>query len=84
MLGGFGCCDGAARLVGDGMINPTQEDIGRAVVYDPGHGEGQDGTLVKYSDTTPGYCHVRYGHNDSSTQLTACADLHWFSGKDAQ
>jgi hypothetical protein len=46
----------------------AREHIGRAVVYDPGHGGAlADGTIVRVGEH---YVHVRYGHNDTSIQST--------------
>ena len=48
-------------------LDEARNNIGRAVVYDDGHGPKQDGTITRVS--THGVF-VRYGHNDTSVQLT--------------
>jgi hypothetical protein len=49
-------------------LDEAREHIGDAVVYDPGYsGAKQDGTITGVNNSG---VFVRYGHNDSSIQLT--------------
>ena len=62
------------------MIEPTEKDIGRAVVYDPGYPEAelQDGVITSYNEHT---VFVRYAnqHPGANGQGTNREDLHWLS-----
>lgn len=60
------------------MINPTNKDIGRAVVYRPRHGMPEDGVITAFNDT---YVFVRYGEQ-SLAKSTMRQDLHWLCGTD--
>lgn len=63
------------------MINPTEADIGRGVVYMPGFGVAEDGAITSFNDK---FVFVRYQkqHPSANGQATSREDLHWLSGKD--
>jgi hypothetical protein len=52
-------------------IDEAREHIGAGVVYNPGHGALEDGTIVRVSES---WVHVRYGHQ-TITKATAAAQL---------
>lgn len=54
----------------------ARDGVGRAVVYDDGHGKREDGTIVRVSGN---YVFVRYSHNDSSIQATPADRLEFLS-----
>lgn len=45
------------------MIDPSDEDIGRGVVYTPSHGESESGVITSFNEY---YVFVRYGSNRHS------------------
>lgn len=55
------------------MINPTQDDIGRSVVYDKSGRDREIGVLISFNDQ---YAFVRYG-SDSNSKATRFSDLDW-------
>lgn len=57
----------------DTMINVTEEDIGRKVVYRIGKDNEETGVITSYNDYG---VFVRYGNNTGS-QSTHRADLEW-------
>lgn len=61
-------------------LDEACKSIGRAVVYDPGHGgRREDGTIVA---VVPDHhsARVRYGHNDVSIKLTPLINLTLLGG----
>ncbi len=52
-------------------IDEAREHIGAGVVYDPGHGAREDGTIVRVSEQ---WVHVRYGHQ-TITKATPAGQL---------
>ena len=54
-------------------IEPTTEDIGRAVVYHPHVGTTERGVITSFNDH---YVFVRYG-SASTSQATSRRDLSW-------
>ena len=65
------------------MINPTEKDIGRGVVYNTGFGEPEDGAITSFTDKV---VFVRYQkqHPSAYGQATNREDLVWLSGKDSE
>ena len=67
------------------MINPTEKDIGRGVVYHASYPDApkEDGVITSYNDTC---CFVRYSkqHPSQNGQATNRADLEWLSGGDTK
>ena len=66
------------------MINPTEKDIGRGVVYRPKFGIGpEDGAITSFNDKV---VFVRYQkqHPGANGQATDRNDLSWLSGEDSQ
>lgn len=62
------------------MINPTEQDIGRGVVYQASYPNAprEDGTITSFND----HCvHVLYTSKMHS-QATSRCDLQWLSGGD--
>ena len=57
------------------MINPTNSDIGRAIVYNQDH---EDGLITSINSS---YVFVRYKSSNTS-QATRREDLDWLSGTD--
>lgn len=64
------------------MIKPTEEDIGRAVVYLPGHwsdyGQAEQGIITSFNESM---VFVRYGDNPQS-KATLRWDLNWLRPKE--
>ena len=64
------------------MIEPTEKDIGRAVVYQPGHWSNRDaqeqGIITSFNETM---VFVRYGSNPQS-KATLRWDLNWLRQKE--
>ncbi len=60
------------------MINPTEKDIGRGVVYQAGHpgAEREDGVITSFNEH---FVFVRYRHQHPSSygQPTKREDLNW-------
>lgn len=66
----------AADLVfrGGAVIEPTEKDIGRMVIYQGGHPDDKDeGVITSFNDK---YVFVRYTAM-STSQATARRDLRW-------
>lgn len=64
------------RLAKIGEFLPTEEDIGRGVVYMPGHGQtNEDGIITSVNDS---YVFVRYA-GDIHSKATRYEDLRWLS-----
>lgn len=64
------------------MINPTEADIGRGVVYTGNYnGPLEYGVITSFNDK---FIFVRYSkqHPSQNGQATAREDLEWLSGKD--
>lgn len=65
------------------MINPTEKDIGRGVVYIASHSGSipEDGAITSFNDK---FVFVRYQkqHPSANGQATRREDLIWLSGKD--
>jgi hypothetical protein len=61
------------------MIEPTEDDIGRAVVYVPAIGPHKDGNITSLSKR-PDTVFVRYKVNGPSIK-TYCRDLEWLMPK---
>lgn len=66
------------------MITPTADDIGRSVIYIPGHVEGDEthkdcehGILTSYN---PNRAFVRYGSQPNAKATSFC-DLVWAHGE---
>jgi len=57
------------------MINPTQQDIGRNVIYSAGHPSAFDeyGRITSFNDS---FVFVNYGKG-STSQATNREDLRW-------
>ena len=55
------------------MIEPTERDIGRAVIYQPRGCEPESGLISSYNDV---YVFVRYGISPSGV-ATSREDLRW-------
>lgn len=58
------------------MINPTEKDIGRSVVYKPSHGTIEQGVITSFNEKV---VFVRYKQNSSQGQATKRKDLEWLS-----
>lgn len=60
------------------MINPTEKDIGRGVVYQAGHpdAEREEGGITSFNDH---FVFVRYRkqHSTAHGQATKREDLNW-------
>lgn len=52
-------------------IDEARDNIGAGVVYDPGHGALEEGTIIRVSEE---WVHVRYGHQ-TITKATAAWQL---------
>lgn len=60
-------------------ISPTQDDIGRRVVYRPYVGSPPEaGVITSFNDA---FVFVRYGA-DAHSKATNCADLEWEHASD--
>jgi hypothetical protein len=59
------------------VINPTEKDIGRGVVYRPALGKAEDGKITSFNEY---YVFVRYGGNGIAA--TRREDLTWLTGSD--
>lgn len=55
------------------MIRPTEEDVGRRVIYDDDHGTREPGTITSMNVY---FVFVRYGKGETS-QATKREDLEW-------
>jgi hypothetical protein len=55
------------------LIDPTEEDIGRAVKYTAPHGAQEYGRITSYNDS---FVFVRYGAGDTSA-ATKREQLEW-------
>lgn len=57
------------------MIEPSEKDIGRKVIYkrSPSMDTGEEGVITSFNDT---YVHVRYG-SDTHSKATRHHDLEW-------
>jgi hypothetical protein len=56
------------------MIEPTEKDIGRAVLYGPRHGQPlEEGVITSFNNV---YVFVRYG-SDKHSKATLRGDLRW-------
>jgi len=64
-----------ARVV---RFEPTNADIGRAVVYTPAHGPAEDGVLTSFNDS---YVFVRFRSQHPAAGGQACRrqDLRWLA-----
>ena len=60
------------------MINPTENDIGRKVIYCGYAGEREDGIVTSFNDA---FVFVRYGSGTTSA-ATKREQLEWLSGRD--
>lgn len=58
------------------MINPTEADIGRSVIYVTNYGTEEEGVLVSIKEY---FVHVRYG-NDLHCKATNKHQLRWKEG----
>lgn len=58
------------------MINPTQEDIGRKVIYNAGH-EGAEDEYGRITSFNESVVFVRYNPHGSTSQATRREDLRW-------
>jgi hypothetical protein len=58
------------------MINPTEKDIGRSVIYIPSHGNREYGIITSFNSR---FVFVRYSHQHQTQngQATMREDLHW-------
>lgn len=59
------------------MIEPTEKDVGRSVVYHDGTGDYEQGTLVGFNDK---FAFVRYGLG-ATAAATLREDLTWLGGR---
>lgn len=59
------------------MISPTEQDIGRGVVYCLGYGKREDGVITKLI-ASGDYVFVRYA-GDAGAKPTFCRHLNWLS-----
>ena len=58
------------------MIEPTEEDIGRKVIYNARHPNAPDeyGRITSYNDSA---VFVRYNPHGDTSQATSREDLRW-------
>jgi len=64
------------------MIEPTKSDIGRGVIYKPGHGHQEEGGITSFNDS---FVFVRYTkqHPTAPGQATHRRDLFWASDEES-
>ncbi len=60
------------------MIDPTEQDIGRGVVYTTYLGKGEDGAITSFSDQFV-FVHYSDQHPSSFGKATRREDLEWLS-----
>lgn len=65
------------------MINPTEEDIGRAVIYQAGHpgAPREDGAVTSFNEHSV-FVRYRWQHPSAPGQPTLREDLEWLRGED--
>lgn len=70
--------DVVSELAVLGRFLPTEEDIGRAVIYEPTHGSSEDGVITGVNDS---FVFVRYRkqHPASNGQATSYENLRWLT-----
>jgi len=64
------------------MINPTEKDIGRGVVYISEILPSEDGVITSFNDSGVVFVRYRRQQPGANGQATKREDLIWLSGKD--
>lgn len=64
------------------MINPTQADVNRGVIYQASYpgAPREDGVIVRVVDEEAVFVRYRGQHPGSDGQMTSCSDLEWVNG----
>ena len=61
------------------MITPTEEDIGRGVIYQASYPDAprEDGVITRVVDAETVFVRYKGQHPGAGGQSTSCSDLEW-------